>query len=34
MTVDVLVDRFQGAGNREIVLELNGDSLVGECFEY
>ena len=32
--IDVLVDRLEGAGNREIVLELNGDSLVGERFEY
>ena len=34
MALDILVDRLQGAGNREIILELNGDSLVGERFEY
>lgn len=33
LDVEVLVDRFQGAADADVIFQLDGDGLVGEGFE-
>ena len=33
LDVEVLVDRFQGAADTDVIFQLDGDGLVGESFE-
>ena len=33
LDVEVLVDRFQGAADADVIFQLDGDGLVGESFE-
>ena len=33
LNIEVLVDRFQGAADTDVIFQLDGDGLVGESFE-